>query len=102
MTKQNERPDGASARVLRIQQVCERIGVTQATIYSWLNNGRHGFPAPVRLGARSVGWHEAEIARWLENRQRVARATPLKPRRPVGRPRKNAVAGAGDRQATAA
>lgn len=30
------------------------------------------FPARVKLGKASVGWHQTEVEKWLEDRERVS------------------------------
>lgn len=54
-------------RILRRPEVQTRTGLSRSTIYAMLAEG--AFPAPVRLGARAVGWPESEIAAWLESRK---------------------------------
>jgi prophage regulatory protein len=52
--------------ILRRKQVEARTGLRRSTIYSKVASG--DFPRPVRLGARAVGWVEAEISQWLTSR----------------------------------
>lgn len=67
-----ERPDGPGTsrptRILRLPEVIARTGLSRATIYARMSQGR--FPRPVSLGARAVGWIEAEIEAWI--RERIA------------------------------
>jgi prophage regulatory protein len=56
----------ANDYILRLPQVIVRTGLGRTSIYKAINAGR--FPAPVALGARSVGWYESSIARWIEER----------------------------------
>lgn len=58
--------------ILRRKQVEARTGLSRSTIYSKLNHNpnRPGdydptFPKPVSLGAKAVGWVEAEVDVWL-------------------------------------
>lgn len=51
--------------ILRRKQVEARIGLARSTIYQRVAAGT--FPKPVSLGARAVGWIEAEIDTWLSN-----------------------------------
>lgn len=58
--------------ILRRNQVEARTGLSRSTIYAKLrqNPKRPGdydpsFPKPVSVGARAVGWIEAEINAWL-------------------------------------
>ncbi|MGZ8927959.1 MAG: helix-turn-helix transcriptional regulator [Methylobacter sp.] len=49
--------------ILRRKQVEARIGLSRSTIYERIKAGT--FPAPIALGAKSVGWIESEIDAWL-------------------------------------
>lgn len=49
--------------ILRRKQVEARTGLSRSTIYERIRAGT--FPAPVSLGAKAVGWIEAEIDGWL-------------------------------------
>ena len=55
-------------RFLRLPEVQGRTGLSRSTIYVRLAQGR--FPRPVSLGARAVGWVEAEVDGWI--RERIA------------------------------
>ena len=59
-------------RILRLKQVSDRIGLARSTIYDYLNakSPRHDrtFPTPIKLGAASVGWFEAEIDQWIDTK----------------------------------
>ncbi|WP_363800041.1 AlpA family transcriptional regulator [Lysobacter firmicutimachus] len=52
-------------RLIRIREVCDRVGLSKSTIYDRI--GRGDFPKPVPLGT-IVAWVEAEIDRWIEER----------------------------------
>jgi prophage regulatory protein len=58
--------------ILRRKQVEARTGLKRSTIYAKVAAGE--FPAPIRLGARAVGWLEAEIQQWLTSRVAERRA----------------------------
>jgi prophage regulatory protein len=49
--------------ILRLKQVQARTGLARSTIYERIKEG--GFPAQVSLGARAVGWLEADIQAWI-------------------------------------
>mgnify|MGYP000377034248 CR=1 FL=1 len=49
--------------ILRRKQVEARTGLARSTIYQHIRTGV--FPKPIKLGAKSVGWIEAEINAWL-------------------------------------
>jgi prophage regulatory protein len=56
--------------ILRRKQVEARTGLSRSTIYSKMQSSRPAlydpsFPKPISLGAKSVGWIEAEIEDWL-------------------------------------
>lgn len=51
------------SRILRLPEVTAQTGLASRTIYSKIAAG--DFPAPIKLGARAVGWPEAAIADWL-------------------------------------
>lgn len=52
--------------ILRLPCVKSRTGLSRSTIYLRISEGK--FPQPIRLGSRAVGWIEAEIDEWLEQR----------------------------------
>ena len=41
----------------------DRTGLSRSTVYQRVTEGK--FPSPVSLGARSVGWIEAEVEEWI-------------------------------------
>lgn len=49
--------------ILRLPEVKARCGLSRSTIYSRVADG--GFPKPINLGPRAVGWVEQEIEDWL-------------------------------------
>lgn len=57
--------------VLRLPLVKARTGLSRSTIYLRIAEG--SFPKPVSLGARAVGWLEAEIEQWLSSRVEESR-----------------------------
>ena len=69
-----ERPGGRRTdpptRFLRLPEVMARTGLSRATIYARMAEGR--FPRQVRIGARAVGWIEAEVEAWIQ--ERIARS----------------------------
>ena len=52
--------------ILRLPQVKTQTGIGRTSIYNAVNAGT--FPAPVKLGARAVGWHASDIAEWIAAR----------------------------------
>ena len=56
------------SRILRLKEVQKITGLSRSTIYAEIAKGN--FSKQVKLtGARSVGWHESAIARWVESRR---------------------------------
>ena len=68
-----------SLRIIRIKTVCEKAGISRATVWAKLNpkDRRHDktFPRPFRLSdtAKAVGWLEAEIDEWINHRAQSGR-----------------------------
>ena len=52
--------------VIRLPEVIARTGRCRSSIYADVASGQ--FPAPVKLGPRSVGWIASEVSAWLEGR----------------------------------
>ena len=63
-----EKETRVPVRFLRLPEVLARTGLSRSTVYVRLEQGR--FPRPVSLGARAVGWIEAEVDEWM--RERIA------------------------------
>ncbi len=57
--------------ILRLPAVKARTGLSRSTIYLRVSQGT--FPKPVSLGARAVGWVEAEIQEWLQRQIETSR-----------------------------
>jgi len=51
---------------MRLKEIIEKTGLSRSTIYNLISQGR--FPKQIELGARSVGWVDAEIDEWLETK----------------------------------
>lgn len=58
---QTEAPD----RILRINTVLERTGLSRSTMYRKMQNGT--FPKNVQISTRRVGWRDSAISEWLKN-----------------------------------
>ncbi|QXE84892.1 AlpA family phage regulatory protein [Geomonas nitrogeniifigens] len=56
-------------KLIRRRQLLELIGMSHTTQWRLERAGR--FPARVRIGAGSVGWHLAEVEEWVRERERV-------------------------------
>lgn len=53
-------------RLMRKTEVLERLDVSEATLYRWLGDG--SFPAPIKVGPRSVRWKESDFEKWITSR----------------------------------
>lgn len=53
-------------KMLRLRAVMDWTGLSRSTIYAMIKNGL--FPQSFALGARSVGWLEADIQNWIASR----------------------------------
>jgi len=71
--------------ILRLPAVKTRTGLSRSTIYLRVAEGR--FPKPISLGARAVGWVDAEVEAWLAGQIESSRRTQgEQPRAPEVRP----------------
>ena len=80
MTERHKRPTLAEAkglgcpsdrgRFLRIHDVIATTGLSRTTIYRLI--AQREFPDPKRLTARCVGWWEADVVGWIEDRPAAA------------------------------
>jgi prophage regulatory protein len=64
-------PPPTRKKFLRLIQVRETTGLSRATIYRKI--AAHEFPRPIRLGSRAVGWVEADVIGWMNERVRLSR-----------------------------
>lgn len=55
-----------SPRILRLEAVLDKTGLSRSLIYQLVSEGN--FPCQIRLGLRSVGWIEAEVDDWINAR----------------------------------
>ena len=59
------------SHLLTIREVCARDGVSRTTIYARMNERQ--FPAPIKIGTKSVRWRSDEIDAYID-RLSAARA----------------------------
>lgn len=55
----------APDRILRLNAVLERTGLTRSTLYRKIQQGT--FPRQLQLSARCAGWRESAVAEWMHN-----------------------------------
>lgn len=65
-------PYKAASSIIRRKQVERKTGLSRSSIYSYMEAGT--FPKPVNLGPRAVGWVEAEIDQWIDDRIKESRS----------------------------
>nr|WP_322624514.1 AlpA family transcriptional regulator [uncultured Flavobacterium sp.] len=53
-------------KIMRLPQVIKDTGLARSTIYKKVKE--NSFPKPISLGAKSVGWLEADVQNWIEVR----------------------------------
>jgi prophage regulatory protein len=58
-------------RILRRRLVEAQTGLSRSKIYDLVT--REQFPRPVKIGARAVGWVEADIAAWINEKIEAAK-----------------------------
>jgi len=56
-------------RILRVRDVMAMTGLKRTTLYLKVRESQ--FPKPVQLGARAVGWREAEVRGWVDSLEPV-------------------------------
>ena len=59
------------SKFIRRRKTAEMIGVSPATLWRWTRSGH--FPKSIHLGPNTVGWREADIDAWIEQRASEAR-----------------------------
>lgn len=60
-------------KIIRLPEVKKVTGLSRSTIYKMMNEKT--FPAQISLGAKSVGWLEADIQAWVQERVRLSHIT---------------------------
>lgn len=48
-----------------VREICG--GISDMSLWRWLNNPELNFPAPIYIGPRRY-WREADISAWIEGR----------------------------------
>lgn len=59
--------DLEAQRILRREEVLRLIGLKKSALYELMAQG--GFPKPVKLGERAVGWRASDVSTWLASRE---------------------------------
>ncbi|WP_366941773.1 AlpA family transcriptional regulator [Asticcacaulis sp.] len=66
-------PKPRAMRIVRLPEVKTLTGLSRSTVYERIREG--GFPKPVGLGGRNVGWVEREVIAWIEDRVAASRSS---------------------------
>ena len=53
------------SRILRIHQTLNMSGLSRTSLYEKMKTNE--FPKSVKLGARAVGWREADVIAWMNS-----------------------------------
>lgn len=61
-------PAPVPGRLLRLDAVENLTGLRKSSIYTYMASKSHGFPTPVRIGARAVAWRESDVLKWIAAR----------------------------------
>jgi prophage regulatory protein len=54
------------ARLIRLDEVKQRTGLTRSTLYAKIRSGL--FPKPISLTSRCVAWLDSEVDAWIAER----------------------------------
>jgi len=55
--------DAPPLRLIRLAEVCQRVGLGKTMIYELIGNGR--FPKPYKITPAAARWNEREIDDWI-------------------------------------
>lgn len=55
----------APDRILRLDAVLDRTGLTRSTLYRKMLTG--AFPKNIKISDRCAGWRESAVQQWLRN-----------------------------------
>jgi len=61
----NAMPTNTPDRILRLNAVLDRTGLSRSTLYRKVQTGT--FPKQVRIATRCTGWRESAINDWMRN-----------------------------------
>ena len=57
--------------ILRLRTIMARTGLGRSSVYAKIFKG--GFPKPISLGPRAIGWDSDEVGAWIESRIQASR-----------------------------
>lgn len=53
----------AADRLIRLDEVCRRVGLGKSMVYQMIKNGR--FPRPYKISPFAARWSEREVVAWI-------------------------------------
>lgn len=62
-----ERPVSNSERIIRLDTVLTRTGLSRSTLYRKIAEG--SFPRQIPISVHGAGWHESAVSRWIADPQ---------------------------------
>jgi len=62
-----------SKKIIRLPEVKYKTGLSRSSIYLRMSNCE--FPQSISLGARAIGWLDADIEQWLDDCITKSKAT---------------------------
>ncbi len=61
-----------SKKFIRLPEVKNKTGLSRSSIYLRMSNAE--FPQSISLGGRAIGWLNADIEQWLDERIAASKA----------------------------
>ena len=58
--------------IYRRETLLKILGISKSTLRNWMLT--QGFPCPIQLGPRAVGWVASQVQAWLDQRPKIAPA----------------------------
>jgi len=59
-------PTLSQSRVLRSNELAEKLGVSRVTLWRWERRGH--LPPKAQIGPNTVGWLESDIDKWWNDK----------------------------------
>jgi predicted DNA-binding transcriptional regulator AlpA len=56
-------------QIIRLDELSKLLCISKPTLWRWRRDSSIGFPFPILLGSRLVGWRLIEIEKWLDSNQ---------------------------------
>lgn len=59
---------------LSVKEVLEKIGVSRATLYRWIDDPALNFPQPAKLRKR-IFWDSQQLEQWMQGQAKAAQGS---------------------------